>query len=98
MIRSLDGVSPRVHPTAFVSEFSYVVGDVEIGEGSSVWPGSVVRGDMGKVTLGRNTCVQDNSVELCGVPRVLLLERFTFTDPPYFLDVVGDSFLAFLPS
>lgn len=62
MIRSLDGVSPRVHPTAFVSEFSYVVGDVEIGEGSSVWPGSVVRGDMGKVTLGRNTCVQDNSV------------------------------------
>ena len=62
MIRSLDGVSPRIHPTAFVSEFSYVVGDVEIGEGSSIWPGSVVRGDMGKITIGRFVCVQDNSV------------------------------------
>ena len=36
VIRSLDGVSPRVHPKAFVSEFAYVIGDVEIGEGSSV--------------------------------------------------------------
>ncbi len=62
MIRSLDGVSPKIHPTAFVSEFAYVIGDVEIGEGSSVWPGSVVRADMGKITIGKNTCVQDNSV------------------------------------
>ena len=62
MIRSLDGVSPKIHPSAFVSEFAYVVGDVEIGEGSSVWPGSVVRADMGKITIGKNTCVQDNSV------------------------------------
>lgn len=62
MIRSLDGVAPRVHPTAFVSEFAYVIGDVEIGEGSSVWPGSVVRADMGSITIGKFTCVQDNSV------------------------------------
>ena len=62
MIRSLDGVSPRVHPTAFVSEFAYVIGDVEIGEGSSLWPGSVVRGDMGRISIGKFTCVQDNSV------------------------------------
>ena len=62
MIRSLDGVVPRIHPSAFVSEFAYVVGDVEIGEGSSVWPGAVVRADMGSVTIGRYTCVQDNSV------------------------------------
>ena len=62
MIRSLDGVSPKVHPTAFVSEFAYVVGDVEIGEGSSIWPGTVVRADSGKITIGRFTCVQDNSV------------------------------------
>jgi len=62
VIRSLDGKLPKVHPTAFVSEFAYVVGDVEIGEGSSIWPGTVVRADMGKVTIGRYTCVQDNSV------------------------------------
>ena len=61
MIRSLDGVSPRIHPTAFVSEAAYVIGDVEIGEGSSIWPGAVVRADMGKIKIGRQTCVQDNS-------------------------------------
>ena len=62
MIRTLDGIRPKIHPTAFVSEFAYVIGDVEIGEGSSIWPGAVVRGDMGKITIGRFTCVQDNSV------------------------------------
>lgn len=62
MIRSLDGFTPRVHPTAFVSESAYVIGDVEIGEGSSVWPGAVVRGDSGRISIGRYTCVQDNSV------------------------------------
>lgn len=62
MIRSVNGKTPRIHPAAFVSEFAYVVGDVEIGEGSSVWPGTVVRGDAGSVVIGRNTCIQDNSV------------------------------------
>ncbi len=65
MIRSLDGIAPRIHPTAFVSEAAYVIGDVVIGEGSSVWPGSVVRGDMGRITIGKYTCVQDNSVVHC---------------------------------
>ena len=65
MIRTLDGITPRIHPTAFVSEAAYVIGDVEIGEGSSVWPGSVIRGDMGKITIGKYTCVQDNSVVHC---------------------------------
>ncbi|HWO73387.1 MAG TPA: gamma carbonic anhydrase family protein [Dehalococcoidia bacterium] len=61
MIRSWKGYTPKVHPDAFVSEFAYVVGDVEIGAGSSVWPGTVIRGDSGKVVIGRNTCIQDNS-------------------------------------
>ena len=62
MIRSLDGIAPRVHPTAFVSEFAYVIGDVEIGEGSSIWPGVVIRADAGRIVIGRFTCIQDNSV------------------------------------
>ena len=65
MIRTLDGISPRVHPTAYVSEAAYVIGDVVIGEGSSVWPGSVIRGDMGRIEIGKYTCVQDNSVVHC---------------------------------
>ncbi len=65
MIRSLNGKSPVIHPTAFVSEFAYIVGDVEIGEGSSVWPGVVIRGDSGKIKIGKFTCIQDNSVVHC---------------------------------
>jgi carbonic anhydrase/acetyltransferase-like protein (isoleucine patch superfamily) len=62
VIKPFRGIMPKIHPTAFVSEFAYVVGDVEIGEKSSIWPGSVVRGDAGKIIIGKNTCVQDNSV------------------------------------
>jgi carbonic anhydrase/acetyltransferase-like protein (isoleucine patch superfamily) len=61
-IRSLNGKTPRIHPSAFISEAAYVVGDVEIGEGSSVWPGAVVRADSGRTVIGRRTCIQDNSV------------------------------------
>jgi carbonic anhydrase/acetyltransferase-like protein (isoleucine patch superfamily) len=52
MIRSLNGKTPRIAETAFVSEAAYVVGDVEIGEDSSVWPGAVIRGDFGRITIG----------------------------------------------
>ena len=45
-----------------MSEFAYVIGDVVIGEGSSIWPGAVVRGDSGRIVIGKDTCVQDNSV------------------------------------
>ena len=62
MIRSLGGKTPSIHPTAFISEAAYIVGDVEIGEGSSVWPGTVIRGDTGKITIGKFTNIQDNSV------------------------------------
>ena len=62
MIKSLGSSTPIIHPTAFVSEAAYVVGNVEIGEGSSGWPGAVVRGDMGKVIIGKHTNILDNSI------------------------------------
>ena len=62
MIRSFNGFNPKIHPSAFVSEAAYVVGNVEIGENSSVWPGAVIRGDFGKIRVGKNTTIQDNSV------------------------------------
>ena len=62
MIRPLGGLAPQVHPTAYVSEAAYVVGDVVIGAHSSVWPGAVIRGDHGRITIGDGTNVQDNSV------------------------------------
>ena len=62
MIRSFDGKSPKIHPSAFISETAYIVGDVEIGEGASVWPGAVIRGDYGQIIIGRNCSIQDNCV------------------------------------
>jgi len=41
---------------------AYVVGDVEIGENSGVWPGTVIRGDFGSIRIGKNCQIQDNSV------------------------------------
>ena len=62
MIRSFQGKTPKVHPTAWVSEAAYVIGDVEIGPYSSVWPGSVIRADTIKITLGSYVDIQDNCV------------------------------------
>jgi len=60
MIRSFREKRPIIAESAFISEAAYVVGDVEIGENSSVWPGAVIRADFGRVTIGENTAVEDN--------------------------------------
>ncbi|MFA7250021.1 MAG: gamma carbonic anhydrase family protein [Dehalococcoidia bacterium] len=62
MIREFDGKAPRIHPTAFVSEAAYVVGDVEIGAYSSVWPGTIIRGDHHRIVIGNYVDIQDNCV------------------------------------
>src|ERR1700704_1955981 len=62
MIRSFRGVEPQIHPTAFVAAGAHVIGDVHIGEQSSIWFNTVVRGDMFYIRIGARTNVQDNSV------------------------------------
>lgn len=62
MLRAYKGVSPRLHTTAYVNEVAYVVGDVEIGAESSVWPGVVIRADRQKIVIGQRSNVQDNSI------------------------------------
>jgi len=68
MIRSLNGMTPKIAETAFISEAAYIVGDVEIGEHSSVWPGAIIRGDTGKVVIGKNTAIEDGCVIHSGIP------------------------------
>jgi len=67
MIRRLGDKTPKIADSAFISEAAYVVGDVEIGENSSVWPGAVIRGDFASIRIGRNTMIEDNSVVHTGV-------------------------------
>ena len=62
LIRSCEGKTPKIHPTAFISKAAYVLGNVVVGEYSSVWPGAVLRGDCGSIIIGRNTNIQDNCV------------------------------------
>jgi carbonic anhydrase/acetyltransferase-like protein (isoleucine patch superfamily) len=68
MIRSFEGKTPKIAATAFISETAYVVGDVEIGEYSCVMPGAVIRGDLGKITIGKNVAIEDNCVIHSGKP------------------------------
>lgn len=53
---------PRVHPKARVAPNAILIGDVEIGEGVSIWPGVVLRADWEKITIGKFTSVQENVV------------------------------------
>lgn len=69
-IHSLHGKAPVVDPSAWVSLAAKVIGDVEIGAGSSVWPGAVIRGDFGPIRIGANTHIEDNAVLHCGPSRL----------------------------
>src|SRR5450432_938475 len=62
MIRSFRGVQPQIHHTAFIADGAHVIGDVHIGEQSSIWFNTIVRGDMFYIRIGDRTNVQDNSV------------------------------------
>ncbi|HSU05867.1 MAG TPA: gamma carbonic anhydrase family protein [Acetobacteraceae bacterium] len=59
---TLDGISPRVHPTAFVAPTAAVIGDVEIGPESGIWFGCVVRGDTNIIRIGARTNIQDGTI------------------------------------
>ncbi len=62
MIRPFRGVQPEIGNSAYVDLSAQVIGDVHIGEQSSVWCNAVLRGDMYYIRIGDRTNVQDNSV------------------------------------
>lgn len=53
---------PRVHPSAFIDDSAQVIGDVEIGEDSSVWMCVVIRGDVNRIRIGRRSNIQDGTI------------------------------------
>jgi carbonic anhydrase/acetyltransferase-like protein (isoleucine patch superfamily) len=72
MIKSFGKKKPKVHPTAFVSESAYLVGDIKLGKNSSIWPGAVLRADRFRIQIGSNCCIQDNCVIHAGVADVII--------------------------
>lgn len=67
MLASFMGKMPRVPESCFISDAAYVMGDVHFGEGCSVWPGAVIRGDTpggvhgSQMTIGANSHFEDNT-------------------------------------
>ena len=68
------GKAPKIDPEAFIAPGASVIGDVEIGPGSSVWFGCVVRGDVFHVRIGANSNLQDGTVvhvTRAGIPTLI---------------------------
>lgn len=62
IIRPYKGISPKIHPDAWVAENAVIIGDVEIGAGTSVWYNVVIRGDLHKIRIGENVNIQDGAI------------------------------------
>src|SRR6202790_3085566 len=62
MIRTYRGRTPKIPASAYVDPDAVVIGDVTIGEFSSVWPAVVIRGDVNWIRIGARTNIQDGSV------------------------------------
>jgi carbonic anhydrase/acetyltransferase-like protein (isoleucine patch superfamily) len=62
VLRPFRSVLPTIHPTAYIDQSAQVIGDVQIGEDSSVWMNVVIRGDVNFIRIGDRTNIQDGTV------------------------------------
>ena len=61
-IRKFKNFSPIIHENAYIDESCTIIGNVSIGDESSVWPQTVIRGDVQKVSIGERTNIHDGSI------------------------------------
>ncbi len=76
MIYSLNEISPEIRGRCYVAPSADVIGDVILEEDTSIWFGAVVRGDVERITIGRGSNVQDNSVLHCDPGAPLTLDEY----------------------
>lgn len=62
MIAPFNDIRPKIHTTAYIADDAIVIGDVQIGEDSSVWFGSIIRGDVNSIRIGARTNIQDGTI------------------------------------
>ncbi len=62
MVEALRDCWPSIDPSAYVHPRAVVIGDVVIGPRASIWPTAVIRGDMGRITIGEDSNIQDGAV------------------------------------
>lgn len=61
-IRNFKNTKPKIDKTAYIDKQACVIGDVKIGKDSSVWPMTVIRGDVNFITIGKQSNIQDGSI------------------------------------
>lgn len=61
-IRDYMGIRPAIAASAYVDDTALVIGDVTVGDDSSLWPMTVARGDVHRITIGARTNIQDGSI------------------------------------
>lgn len=73
MIFEYEGKRPLIGQDVFIAPTAVIIGQVEIGEGASIWYGAVLRGDEERIIVGRGSNVQDNAVihTSKGLPTIL---------------------------
>lgn len=76
MLYALNEISPQIQGQSFIAPDAAVIGDVYLAEDTSIWFGVVVRGDVERITIGRGSNVQDNSVLHCDPGAPLILDEF----------------------
>lgn len=81
-IRTYKGIVPKLAMGVYIDESAVIVGDVSIGEHSSIWPLVAARGDVNKITIGANSNVQDGTV--------LHVTRKSSVNPDGYPLVIGD--------
>jgi carbonic anhydrase/acetyltransferase-like protein (isoleucine patch superfamily) len=62
MVQEYDGLRPTIHPQAWVHDSAVLIGEVHLARGASVWPGCVLRGDMGPIRVGEDSNIQDGTI------------------------------------
>ena len=62
IIKSVRGYTPKIGENVFLADNAAVIGNVEIGDNSSIWFGAVLRGDVNSIKIGKNVNIQDGAV------------------------------------
>ena len=76
MIYALDEIAPEISGRCYVAPTASIIGDVILREDTSIWFGAVLRGDVERITIGRGSNVQDNSVLHCDPGAPLVLDEY----------------------
>ncbi len=73
MIENYTNVKPQLSESAFIHPTAVVIGNVAVGNDSSIWCNAVVRGDINSISIGSNTNIQDNAVLHVGYAESLII-------------------------